>query len=485
MASVSSDPSGSRRVQFTGPDRKRRTVRLGKLSKRAASELAGVAERLNAANLAGQAPPEETARRVAALPDVTHAKFAAAGLIPPRERPEATALGPFLAAYLADRADAKPNTLRHLRDAAGHLRGFFGEDKPLRAVTAGDADEFRRHLAAGGRRGRGPNTVNRWMGRAGQFFRHAQRKGLIDANPFDGQKVAVRGNPARMVFVSTENAARVLAACPDWEWRLIFALARFGGLRCPSELKPLTWADVHWPNPAAAAPRDRAGWIRVSSPKTEHHAGGGERTIPLFPELLPHLHAAAEETDARPDEPCVPRLAGGTNPHTHMVRIVKRAGLEPWPKLFQNLRSTRQTELARVHPSHVVCAWMGNSRDVAAEHYLQVTDEDFARAGAGPVTGATGLRPPVSEQGGTNGEVEFDAESDARATHFPTLHGAARNGTDLRLSAETLQCQDEPPLPAAPCRSTRTIHCPRKESKGLAGRSRSTPHGRDFPQNTA
>jgi hypothetical protein len=41
------------------------------------------------------------------------------------------------------------------------------------------------------------------------------------------------------------------------------------------------------------------------------------------------------------------------------------------------MRSTRQTELvASGFPSHVVCAWLGNSTDVANEHYLQVTDAD-------------------------------------------------------------------------------------------------------------
>ena len=57
------------------------------------------------------------------------------------------------------------------------------------------------------------------------------------------------------------------------------------------------------------------------------------------------------------------------------------AGLEPWPKLFQNLRSTRETELAETYPVHVACAWIGNSHPVAAKHYLQVTDEHFEQAG--------------------------------------------------------------------------------------------------------
>ncbi|MFH5806141.1 tyrosine-type recombinase/integrase [Alienimonas sp. DA493] len=435
MASVSTDPSGSRRVQFTGPDRRRRTIRLGKVSKRTAEEVAGLVERVNAAALAGHAPPDADARRIADMPDALHAKFAAAGLTPARESRE---LGTFLAAYLADRSDAKPNTLRHLNDAAEHLRGFFGVAKPLREITPGDADEFRRHLTRGGRRGRSSNTVNRWMGRAGQFFRHAHRKGLIDANPFEGQKTTVRGNPSRMAFISVENARRVLNACPDWEWRLIFALARFGGLRCPSELAPLTWDDVHWPDPAADNPREAHGWLRITSPKTAHHPGGGERVIPLFAELLPHLRAAAEATDASPEAPCIPRLAGGTNPHTHMKRIIERSGVKPWPKLFQNLRSTRQTELGRVHPAHVVCGWMGNTTDVAAEHYLQVTDHDYARAAAEGELIPWGREP-----------AESDAKSDARMTQNPTLHGAAPSGAEKRVPVKTLAAQGETPPSAA------------------------------------
>jgi integrase len=65
----------------------------------------------------------------------------------------------------------------------------------------------------------------------------------------------------------------VIDACPDAEWRLIFALSRFGGLRCPSEHLALTWPDVDWE-------RDR---FRVDSSKT------GLRWVPIFPELRPYL----------------------------------------------------------------------------------------------------------------------------------------------------------------------------------------------------
>ena len=58
----------------------------------------------------------------------------------------------------------------------------------------------------------------------------------------------------------------------------------------------------------------------------------------------------------------------------------ERAGVASWPKPFQNLRASRETELARAFPLHVVTEWLGNTPQIALKHYLQVTDEDFARA---------------------------------------------------------------------------------------------------------
>ena len=69
-----------------------------------------------------------------------------------------------------------------------------------------------------------------------------------------------------------------------------------------------------------------------------------------------------------------------TNLRTTLQKIIKRAGLLPWPKLYHNLRSTRETELMESFPAHVVCGWIGNSEAVARKHYLQVTDDHFDRA---------------------------------------------------------------------------------------------------------
>src|SRR5262249_43919720 len=71
------------------------------------------------------------------------------------------------------------------------------------------------------------------------------------------------------------------------------------------------------------------------------------------------------------------------NLRTQLLRIIKRAGVQPWPKLFHNLRASRETELAADYPIHVVCAWIGNTERIAAKHYLQVTDDYFESASQG------------------------------------------------------------------------------------------------------
>ena len=62
------------------------------------------------------------------------------------------------------------------------------------------------------------------------------------------------------------------------------------------------------------------------------------------------------------------------NLRTQLLKIIARAGLKPWPKLFQNLRATRRTELQERFPTHVVNAWLGHDTEVAEKHDLQVTD---------------------------------------------------------------------------------------------------------------
>ena len=50
-----------------------------------------------------------------------------------------------------------------------------------------------------------------------------------------------------------------------------------------------------------------------------------------------------------------------SNLRTQFMRILTKAGVTPWPKLFVNLRATRATELREEFPGHVVDSWIGHS----------------------------------------------------------------------------------------------------------------------------
>lgn len=365
MASVSTSAKGLRRVQFVGADGHRSSIQLGRVTAKAAEAIKTRVEEIHNAQLASISLSPDTAKWLGEIDDKLHRKLVAVGLAKPRNS-ASIPLGGFLAAYIAKRTDVKPNTKAHLERARRNLVEFFGEDRPMADFTAGHADEFRIHL----RETMADNTVRRICGRGKQFFGAAVSKRLIPENPFRHMATSVRANKDREYFVTRDEADKVLESCPDAEWRLLFALSRYGGLRCPSEHLSLRWGDIDWE-------RSR---IRVSSPKTEHHEGKAFRWVPLFPELRPYLEAVY---DAAPEgtEHVITRYRDrNSNLRTQLERIIRKAGLEPWPKLFQNLRSTRETELAERFPIHVVCTWIGNSEAVAAKHYLQVTDEHYATA---------------------------------------------------------------------------------------------------------
>ncbi len=151
------------------------------------------------------------------------------------------------------------------------------------------------------------------------------------------------------------------------------------------------------------------GRLTVTSPKTEHHPGKDTRVIPLFPELRPILE---EAFDAAPEGAVYavneryrrgsqgPNGWRNCNLRTTFEKIIRRAGLTPWPRLFHNLRSSRETELAERFPIQVVTAWPGNTPDIAMRHYLQVTDQHFRQAsepasGGGAKSGAANVTGPV------------------------------------------------------------------------------------------
>jgi len=376
MASVEKDGQGYR-IRLIDHEGTRKAIRLSGMNKANTEKIARHVEELVAWRKSGLSLDTQTAGWLSKVGQELHDKLSNAGLI---EKRACQKLGDFIAGYIKRRSDVKPGTTTNYDQVRLNLVAFFGYDKPLRSITANDAAAFREWLEA--EEGQADNTLRRRCGRARQFFTAAIKAKLIDENPFDGMPVTVSGNKSKERFITEAESQRILEACPNAEWRLIFSLCRYGGLRCPSEVLALTWEDIIW----------NSSRIVVTSPKTAHHKGHESRVIPLFPELLKPLMEVQEQAAERTVHVVTRYRSSNQNLRTELNRIVKRAGIIPWQKPFQNLRSTRETELMETYPAHVVCRWIGNSEAVAKKHYLQVTDAHFEKAVIPKTVGGEGHR---------------------------------------------------------------------------------------------
>ncbi len=385
---IYSPRSPHRRLLFIDPTNgSRKALRLGKCSERAAEGVCRHLEELVSAKIRGLAISPATAAWLTEIGDTLHGRLVKVGLVEPRSKAPVVTLGQFTTDYLESRrADAKPRTIINLTYCRKELVGHFGEDRALRNITSADAIEFRAGMLT---RGLAENTVRRHLGRSHQFFAAVIDKGLVEKNPFVHKqiKVAVRGNPDRRQFIPREVIERVLAVCEDdVQWQAIIALARYGGLRTPSETLALRWRDVDWEN----------NLITIHCPKLERLERHATRVIPLFPELRPILLRAFEESPTGNEYVIHKYRQGCENWRTQFERLIRRCGQEPWGMLFQNLRSSREIELSETFPWFTVCTWIGHTREVAREHYMSVPAEHIARAIAGegaPNSGEKTARP--------------------------------------------------------------------------------------------
>jgi hypothetical protein len=214
-------------------------------------------------------------------------------------------------------------------------------------------------------------TIARRTIAARQFFKVALDKELIAKNPFVGVRGGNQRNKHRLKFVDREWVDQMVAIA-DRDWRILLTLARYGGIRLPSEVVRLRWRDVDF--------KEGEGSILIHSVKTEHHEGKQTRRVPLYDEIREVLEAAhrqgVDEDDFVIANPIYRHPKA--NLRTQFERIALRAGVTPWAKAFQNMRATRETELGIQMPMREACDIIGNSEVVAFHHY-QMPRPDFLR----------------------------------------------------------------------------------------------------------
>jgi len=363
----------------------RKKIQLGTVPKKLAETICSRVEELVNCQLADVSCSQETARWLGQIDDKLHEKLSKPGLVTARQ---AVRLGDQLERYIKNHSGGKePGTLIKWKSDKKRIVQFFGADKDIKKITRSDCEQYKTwlyqecHLA--------DSTVGRAIRGARMFFTAWVRDGILSRNPFDGVKGSNAIDESRNHYIPAETVKLAIEYCPDAEWRAIFALARFGGLR-PGEIFVLKLDAIKWE-------RDI---IIVTSPKTKRHVGGGQREIPIFPELRPYLLDVAES--AREGAVYVlDRLRERTtgkaktpNLGKIVTDILERAGIPKWTKPFVSMRGSCETDLAEVYPIQAVTAWIGNSPKpiqavtawignspkVAQKHYLRVLPSHFEQA---------------------------------------------------------------------------------------------------------
>jgi integrase len=421
MASIARDKSGHRRILFVAPDGRRPTIRLGKVSQRTAESIKWRVEQLLESLNFNRPMEPELAQWVTGLEPWLAKRLARVGLIPnPEEIPTAT-LGPFLQAWLATRkGDYKPASLVAWGQVIGALKNFLGDACPIADVTPVKAEAFRQSMLSAGLR---PTTIHKRLQHARMFFTHAKRQGLVEANPFEFVRHRPGDASERRAYVPAVDVLRAIEHAPNGTWKLLITLSRFAGLRVPSEALSLRWQDVDW----------ERGRLTVPSPKTQHLAGRSYRVIPLFPAVRQYLEAAWDDAPEGaeyviPDEyrrrAQGPAGWGNANLRTTLQKVVRRAGLDPWPRLWHSMRASCETDLARKFPLAIVAKWLGNTQAVAMRHYVDVTDADFERATTGAETSGAKAAQNAAQQAHA---TERSEPQPASAAHEkpPALQGSA------------------------------------------------------------
>ena len=293
----------------------------------------------------GQVIPHSTAAWIGGLSDELHAKLVTHGLCQARQQALGVpTLKGWTSSYQSQRArELKPKSLKKIEDTGGKLLDRFG-NVPIDTISVGNAHQWRDGLLSSGL---SLATVATHCRNAKQIFEEAAKREIISRNPFKQLKsTAVAAE--RSEYVTPKMTQRILEACPSDAWRVFVGLARFAALRATSETHALRWEDVDF----------EKGTLHIRDGKTK------ARMVPMFPELRLLLQREQQQTGPVVTVP-------ENNRSRQFKKILKRAGIEPWNDLFQNLRRSCESQWASMgFPQSDVSRWTGHSMAVSEKHYL-------------------------------------------------------------------------------------------------------------------
>jgi len=319
-------------------------------------------------------PDKAVANRLADIPAELQTKLAKVGLI--RVTKSRTCLE-LWDAFMKHKTNVKPKTVYLYRQ---NQKIFFETFSPSEFIEKMTADRFLEWKTALLTK-YAPASVAGIMRVAKMVFGWAVDHDWLTKSPMKKIPNGKFVNREKDRLVSMEEYAKLLDACRNQEWRTIIALARIGGLRCPSELQQLRWSDIDWA-------KNR---FLVHSPKTEHHERHRERNVPLFPELRAELQRHFSLVESKENEFVITQYQKTCwNLYMPFQTIARRAGLDKIVRPFDNMRMSRSNEILARWGQAKESLWIGHSAEVMRDHYLCLSETDFAEAAE------TDLEPPNS-----------------------------------------------------------------------------------------
>ena len=336
---------------------KQKTLYLGRdFTSGSADRVARIVTDILACRNRGDSVPLEIIRKIETLPERVRQSLERFGL---SDGVVSKTIADLLKSFAESKSHLKPGTQYSYEWFGKMLLEFFGENKKIAAIQKLDCERFKAALL------KKYSACTVWCGikRCRTIFKFAVDAEWLLKNPFVGISGSAEVNLDRQVYVDRKTIYRVMEHCRDDHDRLLLALARFGGLRIPSEVRLLRFS-VFTEN-AILIHRDT---------KT------GAREVPLFGEIreiFDRIQAGLGK-DFKPSD-----LVFG-NLGSFRMRIfvaIRAGGVEQWPKLFVNLRSSCITDMVeRGYTEKTLDAIFGNSSVIRSRHYVQFRkDKEYAK----------------------------------------------------------------------------------------------------------
>ena len=299
--------------------------------------------------------------------------------------------------YIRQRkSDCQKSTIRKITASLNQLCDYCRDHETIHSVDDLDSEmAFRFQLHR--QHSKAEATVSKDVKIAKTAFSYGLKAGQVSCNPFQNLKAGSDVNLDGHHILPISDYDKLIEASTDSDWRTIIALARLGGLRCPSELTNLKWTDVNW----------RARTIRITATKTKRY-GKTERTMPLFDRLDQALSDHWELTGERSEYVITQEhlRRAGISLSERFQRIREAAGVPKFDNPFRNMRLSAVNDVCRIPgitPKTIV-DWFGHDLNTAMKHYNRTTRQDFDQALAvDPFIDSEIARPKSGNTGGNIG----------------------------------------------------------------------------------